>query len=253
MKAIILAAGKGTRLGKLTSDRPKGMLDFMGKTLLEHQISIYRLAGFTDITIVRGYKKNKIDYKDIKYVDNDLYDKTNMIESLMCARDQINDDCIISYSDILFSTNLLVSLIKNKSSVVVTVDSDWKKYWNHRYGSLTEDLEDLQIKNNKVIKIGQPVTESKSLDYRYVGLNKFTLDGMRKMISLYDKKKLLKEKWKSSGNQFKNGYMTDILQEMIDDKIEVTPHFTKNEWLEIDTESDYIVAKELYLNKEFKF
>tara|TARA_B110000444_G_C18800608_1_gene577255 strand:+ start:264 stop:1025 length:762 start_codon:yes stop_codon:yes gene_type:complete len=253
MKAIILAAGKGTRLGKLTLDKPKGMLDFMGKTLLEHQIAIYRLAGFTDITIIRGYKKNKIDYKDIKYIDNDLYDETNMIESLICARDQINDDCIISYSDILFSANLLASLVQNKSSVVITVDSDWKKYWEQRYGCLTEDLEDLQIKNNKVIKIGQPVTESKSLDYRYVGLNKFTLEGMRQMLSFYDKKKLLKEQWKSSGNQFKNGYMTDILQEMIDDNVEVTPHFTKNEWLEIDTESDYIVAKELYLNKEFKF
>ena len=102
-------------------------------------------------------------------------------------------------------------------------------------------------------KIGQPVIESESLDYRYVGLNKFTLEGMKQMLALYDKKKFLKEKWKSSGNDFKNGYMTDILQEMIDEKIEVTPHFTKNEWLEIDTESDYIVAKDLYLNKEFEF
>ena len=253
MKAIILAAGKGTRLGKLTLDKPKGMLDFMGKTILEHQISMYRLAGLTDISIIRGYKKNKIDYKDIKYIDNDLYDETNMIESLVCARDQINDDCIISYSDILFSANLLKSLIKNQSSVVVTVDSNWKKYWKQRYGNLTDDLEDLQIENNKVIKIGQPVIESESLDYRYVGLNKFTLEGMKQMLALYDKKKFLKEKWKSSGNDFKNGYMTDILQEMIDEKIEVTPHFTKNEWLEIDTESDYIVAKDLYLNKEFEF
>jgi len=253
MKAIILPAGKGTRLGKLTVDKPKGMLDFMGKTILEHQISMYRLAGFTDISIIRGYKKNKIDYKDIKYIDNDLYDETNMIESLICARDQINDDCIISYSDILFSANLLKSLIKNRSSIVVTVDSNWKKYWKQRYGNLTDDLEDLQIENNKVIKIGQSVIESESLDYRYVGLNKFTLEGMQQMLALYDKKKLLKEKWKSSGNDFKNGYMTDILQEMIDEKIEVTPHFTKNEWLEIDTESDYIVAKDLYLNKEFEF
>ena len=253
MKAIILAAGKGTRLGKLTLDKPKGMLDFMGKTLLEHQISIYRLAGFTDITIVRGYKKNKINYKDINYIDNDLYDETNMIESLICARDQINDDCVISYSDILFSTNLLNSLIKNQGSVVVTVDSNWKKYWKQRYGNMMEDLEDLQIVNNEVIKIGQAVSDSESLHYRYVGLNKFTLKGMKKMLALYDKKKSLNEKWRSSENDFKNGYMTDILQEMIDQNNVVIPHYTKNEWLEIDTESDYVVAKNLYLNKEFEF
>ena len=123
MKAIILAAGKGTRLGKLTLDKPKGMLDFMGKTLLEHQIAIYRLAGLTDITIIRGYKKNKIDYKDIKYVDNDLYDETNMIESLICARDQINDDCIISFADIILEKGILKNLVKSKNKITLSVDT----------------------------------------------------------------------------------------------------------------------------------
>jgi len=63
MKAIILAAGKSVRLGNLTSDKPKGMLDFMGKSLLEHQILMYRSVNINDIIIIRGYKKEKITYK----------------------------------------------------------------------------------------------------------------------------------------------------------------------------------------------
>ena len=51
----------------------------------------------------------------------------------------------------------------------------------------------------------------------------------------------------------KNGYITDLLQEIIDRGIDVSPHVTKNEWLEIDTDDDYVVAKDLFLSKQFEF
>tara|TARA_Y100000741_G_C18161723_1_gene521460 strand:- start:188 stop:949 length:762 start_codon:yes stop_codon:yes gene_type:complete len=253
LKAIILAAGKGSRLGKLTTKKPKGMLDFMGKSLIEHQVQMYNSIGITEIIIIRGYQKDKIAYKDIMYIDNELYDKTNMIESLMCARNYMNDDCVISYSDILFSKNLLLSLIKNNNSIVVAVDSRWKDYWKERYGNLETDLEDLQIKNNQIKRIGQKISNADRLDYRYVGINKFSTEGIKQMLSIYDHKKILKDKWISSGNNFTEGYMTDLFQEMIDSDIKVSPHITKNEWLEIDTPNDYLVAKDLFLTKKFKF
>jgi len=253
MKAIILAAGKSVRLGNLTSDKPKGMLDFMGKSLLEHQILMYRSVNINDIIIIRGYKKEKITYKDVQYVDNDLFDDTNMVESLICARKHMDDNCIISYSDILFSKKLLSSLIKDTNSIAITVDSNWKKYWLQRYGSITTDIEDLQIEKNKITRIGQKTNNSQLLDYRYVGLNKFSLNGLKKMLTVYDDKKIIQEKWKSSGNSFKNGYMTDLLQEMIDKNIDINPHITENEWLEIDTSNDYNVAKYLFLKKQFEF
>ena len=62
MKAIILAAGQGTRLKKYTQDLPKGMLKFMGKTIIERQIELYRKCGVEDITVVRGFAGEKIAY-----------------------------------------------------------------------------------------------------------------------------------------------------------------------------------------------
>ena len=69
MKALILAGGQGTRLKKYTENLPKGMLSFMGKTIIERQIELYRSCGINDIIIVRGYASEKINYKGIKYYD----------------------------------------------------------------------------------------------------------------------------------------------------------------------------------------
>ena len=97
MKAVILAAGQGTRLNKYTKGLPKGMLSFMGKTVIGRQIELYRSCGIDDIIIVRGYERDKIKYEGIKYYDNVRYADTNMVESLMTAEEEFDTDIIIIY------------------------------------------------------------------------------------------------------------------------------------------------------------
>ena len=92
MKAIILAAGQGTRLKKYTENLPKGMLSFVGKTIIERQIEMFRKCGITDIIVVRGYASEKIQYSDVRYYDNEDYANTNMVESLMAAKEEFDDD-----------------------------------------------------------------------------------------------------------------------------------------------------------------
>ena len=77
MRAIILAAGKGTRFGTLTENIPKAMLKLFGKTLIERQIEIYRNCGIDDITIVTGYKSEIIDFPGINYVKNQKPKRSN--------------------------------------------------------------------------------------------------------------------------------------------------------------------------------
>ena len=71
-KALIIAAGLGSRLKKHTENLPKCMLDFNGKTLLQRQVQAYRDSGIDNITVIRGYKKEKINYKDLKYITNTI-------------------------------------------------------------------------------------------------------------------------------------------------------------------------------------
>ena len=78
-KALIIAAGLGSRLKKHTENLPKCMLDFGGKTLLQRQLDSYKKCGIKDISLIRGYKKEKINYKGIEYFENTDYKNNNIL------------------------------------------------------------------------------------------------------------------------------------------------------------------------------
>ena len=92
MKAIILAAGRGSRLGNYTKELPKALVDINGKSLIERQISSLRKHGVNEIFVVTGYKKNKHVLKDVEYFFNPKYSKTEQLGSLMVARKKIFGD-----------------------------------------------------------------------------------------------------------------------------------------------------------------
>ncbi len=242
MKAIILAAGQGTRLKKYTQDLPKGMLNFMGKTVIERQIEIYRSVGISDVIIVRGFAANKINYDGIKYYDNEEFASTNMVESLLKAEEEFDDDIIVSYSDILFDKYMLEELMKSEYDYVVAVDDNWKEYWLHRYGRVDFDTESLEIdKNDNIISIGKENPRLEEIDSRYIGLLKFSLSGMKKILEILnnDYEEYLDKPWKQSGKTIRNAYMTDLLYAISESGEKVKAHRFNNGWIEFDTNEDY--------------
>ena len=112
MKAIILAAGVGSRMKKYTESLPKGMIKINRKTLIERQIQILDSVGINKIVIVKGYKSEMINYDRAEYYINDNYQNTNMVESLMCASCEYDDDLIITYADLIYTKDLIVFHIK---------------------------------------------------------------------------------------------------------------------------------------------
>jgi len=101
MKAIVLAAGMGTRLGSHTDEKPKCMVSLAGKPLLERQLEVLRRVA-DEIVIVRGYLASVIEFNKIRYYENPEYRSTGIVASLMCARDELDDDCLVCYSDIVY-------------------------------------------------------------------------------------------------------------------------------------------------------
>ena len=107
-RAIIMAAGFGSRMLPATADRPKPMVTVNGVRIIDTLLDSLVSVGITDITIVRGYKKEKFDeikskYPFVKFVDNEIYDKTNNISSVMLVLDKI-DNCYLCEAD-LYITN----------------------------------------------------------------------------------------------------------------------------------------------------
>ena len=107
-RAIIMAAGFGSRMLPATADRPKPMVTVNGVRIIDTLLDSLVSVGITDITIVRGYKKEKFDeikskYPFVQFVDNEIYDKTNNISSAMLVLDKI-DNCYLCEAD-LYITN----------------------------------------------------------------------------------------------------------------------------------------------------
>ncbi len=242
MKAIILAAGQGTRLKKYTENLPKGMLSFNGKTIIERQVETYRKCGIDDIIIVKGYAADKINYDNVKYYINEEYENTNMVESLMTAKDEFDDDVIVSYSDILFNEELLNTMMNVKDDFACAVDDEWKKYWHKRYGRIDFDTESLSIDDsNNITELGLENPEIDKIDARYIGLLKFSVNGLKAitgiMADAYEK--FADVPWQQSGKSVRKAYMTDLLNALIESNYAVKAIRFINGWIEFDTNEDY--------------
>lgn len=242
MKAIILAAGQGNRLKKYTANLPKGMLSFQGKTIIERQINLYRECGIDKIIVVRGFAADKINYKNITYYQNADFANTNMVESLMCAKKEFNDDIIVSYSDILFEKRLLKGIMKSDALFGVSVDDNWKKYWKKRYGKIDFDTESLTIDaDDNITELGREAPALEVIDARYIGLLKFSQNGLKKIEKILEEAYVNYEDkpWQQSGKTVRQAYMTDLLNALIESGESVKAIHFNNGWIEFDTNKDY--------------
>ena len=126
MRSIILAAGRGSRMGDLTEEYPKCLTQFAGRTLLEWQLSALRAADIRDIAVVRGYRAETINPSGCIWFENPDWAKTNMVSTLACASQWLErDDCIVSYSDIVYHPEILQRLILHPGEVVISYDQQW--------------------------------------------------------------------------------------------------------------------------------
>lgn len=125
VNAIILAASEGYNLKELTKDIPKVLLKVQGKTLLARTTDEFNRVGIKDITVVRGYRKEKVTGTNIRTVDNDDFSETKELYSLFMARDQIKENTVIAYGDIVFKGFILNDLLNDSNDVTLIVDSDF--------------------------------------------------------------------------------------------------------------------------------
>jgi choline kinase len=124
-RAIILAAGNGTRMGRLTADRPKAMLDIDGRTLIERYLDALAFHGISDVTMVVGYRQERLREhlgRRVRFVENGRYRDTNSLYSLSLARETLKQGAVIMNSDILVSRELLGRLIHAPADDAVLID-----------------------------------------------------------------------------------------------------------------------------------
>jgi len=240
-KALVIAAGLGSRLKKHTENLPKCMLDFGGKTLLQRQLESYRQNGIKDISLVRGYKKEKINYKDIKYFENKDYKNNNILNSIFYAEKIINGNIIISYSDILFDKSVVERTLKSDHDISVVVDIDWRGYYVGRKDHPISEAENVIFNsNNEVEKIGKINTGNEEVHGEFIGMIKLSNRGTEIFKEHFHRlKKIYWNKPFQRAKIFQKAYLTDFIQELVDIGIKVHCVIIESGWKEIDTVEDY--------------
>lgn len=239
MKMIILAAGKGTRLRPLTNKKPKCMVEYQNKPIIDYILNVAKDSNIDNVGIVTGYKSNVLEKhlskQNIKFYNNENYANTNMVSSLFCAKDFMNDDLIISYSDIIYKKEVLDILIQSKNEFSVIIDKNWHQLWSQRMENPLDDAETLKIKNGKIIEIGKKPKNYDEIEGQYIGLIKISKKILPLVIDYYrglDTSQIYDNK------DFNNMYMTTFIQKIIDNLLYVSPIYIHGGWTEIDTVND---------------
>lgn len=236
MQAIIMAAGFGSRIEKITDNMPKSFLEINDEKLIERAIRLLKERDINDITVVTGYKYKLFDVlidKKIKLVHNPLYFCTNVLASFACGMGNLKDDFIFIHADTIFDETILDDLItSNVSDIILPVD----------YKSCVEE-------EMKVITIDGNVTViNKSVDLKiaegeFIGIAKIgscILDKLKSAVIVE-----LKEK-----NNHQN-YFEAAIQNLINQGNNIKTIATNGRpWVEIDFPEDFEVAKKLFLKEK---
>jgi choline kinase len=176
MRALILAAGRGSRMGPLGDDRPKCLVELDGKPLLGRQIAALRRGGVDEIGIVRGYRAEMFDFPGLSYFDNARWAQTNMVMSLAAAAAWLHSGpVIVSYADIFYRGELVRALANASGALVVSYDRAWRHLWTRRFADPLSDAETFRIgAAGELLEIGGKTAKIEDIEGQYMGLLKFT-------------------------------------------------------------------------------
>lgn len=226
MQAIIMAAGKGSRLGNLTEGKPKSFAELKGRKLIEYNLMLLEQFHVDEIILVTGYQSEQFeelvkDRKNIKIVYNPFYEMVNVLGSFYMGMEKLHDDFIYLHADTLCEPSIFEKLVKMESDVTLPVD----------YKTCDDEAMKIRSCNGKVAEITKQMPNELA-EGEFIGMASF-----RKKVlpALKEKtKQLMKEKAFGA-------YFESAVQRLIDKEVfNIIAVPTEGAfWAEIDFIEDY--------------
>lgn len=231
MKALILAAGRGSRMGELTEEQPKAMVPLAGKRLCDWQITALRAAGISDIALVTGYRAHLFEAFPVTCFYNPEWQHSNMVRSMIYADSWLSSDAtILSYSDIFYQKEAVQTLADSRHDISVLYDVGWLEQWQLRFTDPLSDAETFKISaSGKIYEIGARASSYDEIEGQYMGLLKFTPAGWQKIQSCLAE---------LSAKEIDKLSMTALLNHLIGQGVAVHGVPFNGLWGEVDTQSD---------------
>ena len=238
--AIILAAGRGSRMGQLTEDLPKCLTNLSGQSLLSWQIGALKAAGIIDVSAIGGYARDILANHISLTAVNEQWSGTNMVQTLAHADHILSkQETVVSYSDIVYHPNIVTALMECDADIALTYDTLWFDLWSLRFQNPLDDAESFKEINGWVKEIGNKTHSLDNVQGQYMGLLKFTSNGWMRI------KLELKKLGNTAVNQLD---MTGLIRHCLTQKIAIRAVPVKGRWCEVDSEKDLnIYEKQLEL------
>ena len=243
--AIVLAASRGAKLGELTKDRPKCMIDVRGEPLLKRLVGTLREGGVGEVTVVRGYKKETIDLPSIAVADNDDYADTGEVASLACAQDALKGEVVVGYGDVLFRRFILDALMDTDGDIVLACDALSRGRDFEQAGRLV-DLVSCSRPFTGDFLDDDPLTLSRignalppgEVDAEWVGLARLSDEGATRVRA--ELKAMKKD------GSLKSSSLLDLFQRLLDDGQEIRVAYVTGHWFDVDDAFDLAKARNVF-------
>lgn len=242
MKAIVLAAGVGSRIRPLTDNVPKSLLEVDGKTILEMMISHLQDCGINEVVFVLGYLQEQIidfvvtKFPDLKahFVANERYAETNTGFSLMLAKDLIKDSVFIKFdADVVFDKEILKKLIECEYANCLCIDKN-----------IDLDAEEIKViidDKNRVIKASKTVNPKDAIG-ESIGIEKISAETAK---LLFAELEIMMEDEQNHQDYYEVAYERLILKNIPFYALDISGL----RWTEIDTKEDFITAERIFNQK----
>jgi choline kinase len=182
-RALLLAAGRGSRLAPYTDDRPKCLVPILGKPLLAYQIAALQAAGIDEIAIVGGYRAECLDAYGHRHFVNPRWQSANMVVSLLAAADWFaHESSLVCYTDIVYTPAAIEALAASPADIVITQDPNWLTLWGARFADPLDDAETFSISaDGRLQEIGGKTSRIEDIQGQYMGLLKFSPQGWQQI------------------------------------------------------------------------
>lgn len=239
-RAVILAAGRGSRMGPLADARPKCLVEFLGTPLIEWQIAALRAAGIPEIVLVTGYRAEALAAYGDTHLHNPDWASTNMVHTLAMAREVLTAPgaTIVAYADLVYEPRVVAALGTEKCDVATAVDLQWERLWRERFDNPLDDAETLKRDGNgMLLEIGRKPGSLDEIQGQFMGLTRMTRAGAEAFLDAFDAA-VRGDAAPFGPRDAVNAYFTDLLQRLIDTGVGVIGVESEGGWLEFDNAED---------------
>lgn len=238
--AVLLAAGQGLRLRPFTETRPKCLLEAGGLPLLDVQRAVLQAEGVGEHMLVAGWLAHVLEEKalegqGLRILKNERFAETNMVWTLLAAREAMADGAVVGYGDIAYPREALRAVLDAPGDLAVAVDLDWEPYWRQRFGEPLKDAETLAMRDGLLTDIGRKPVSLAEIEGQYIGLMRFSAAGAARLWQTFDEGCA---RGRINGKAPEQAYMTDLLQEAICAGLPLHAACFHGGWVEIDTPED---------------